>query len=154
MNKKWKQGNKNKAEFLGMPWGTAAGRLRKMIMFDLLKQFNRNFCYKCGKLIKDIDDLSIEHKKPWLYVDKNLFWDLSNIAFSHLKCNTTDRPRGFDEDCKEGFYWCSCCKKCLSIKYFGKCNASKSGLKPYCKNCRKTAGWGHPERINSGERSK
>jgi len=154
MNRKWKRGNENKAKFLGMPWGTAAGRLRKMIMFDLLKQFDKNFCYKCGNLIKDIDDLSIEHKKPWLYVDKNLFWDLDNIAFSHLKCNTTDRPRGLDEDCKKGLHWCSSCKKCLPIKYFGKCSASKSGLKPYCKSCRKKAGWGHPERIKNGRKSK
>jgi len=154
MDKRWIRGNKNKDKFLNMPHGTACNKLRKMIMFDLLKQLNKNFCYKCGKLIKNIDDLSIEHKKPWLHVDKDLFWDLNNIAFSHLKCNTTDRPRGLYKECKKGFYWCNGCEKCLPIKCFGNYSISKSGLKPYCKNCRKKAGWGHPERIKNGEKSK
>lgn len=154
MNKRWKHGNENKDKFLNMPHGTACNKLRKMIMFDLLKQLNKNFCYKCGKSIETIEDLSIEHKKPWLYVDKKLFWDLNNIAFSHLKCNTTDRPRGLNKECKEGFHWCNGCEKCLPIKYFGKYNGSKSGLKPYCKNCRKKFGWGHPERIKNGQKSK
>ncbi len=82
-----KQGNINKADFLGMPFGTAMNRLRKLILFDLLKQNNKNICYRCGKEIAIADELSIEHKKPWLNVNTELFWDLSNIAFSHLNCN-------------------------------------------------------------------
>ena len=31
-----------------------------------------------------IEDLSIEHKKPWLDEDPRLFWDMGNIAFSHI----------------------------------------------------------------------
>ena len=89
--------NRNKDEFLGIAYGTACNKLRKMIMFDLLKQLNKNFCYRCGKEIKNINDLSIEHKKPWLYIGKDLFWDLNNIAFSHLKCNKPNRQSGGDK---------------------------------------------------------
>ena len=79
--------NRNKNEFLGMPYGTANNQLRKMILFDLVKRCGLDTCYRCGKKIENIDDLSIEHKKAWLGVDVKLFWDLNNIAFSHLNCN-------------------------------------------------------------------
>jgi len=92
-----KKGNENKNKFLGMPYGTACHRLRKMVMFDLLKQLDKNFCYKCSKIIKNIDDLSMDHKKPWLWVDKVLFWDLDNVTFSHVRCNGPDRPAGTSE---------------------------------------------------------
>lgn len=81
------QGNKNKSEFLGMPHGTASAQLRKMILFDLVKKCGLDTCYRCGEKIESIDDLSIEHKEAWLGVDVKLFWDLNNIAFSHLNCN-------------------------------------------------------------------
>jgi len=84
----------NKNKFLGMSYGKACGKLKKAIMFDLLKQLNKNFCYKCGLEIKVENDLTIEHKNPWLYIDKNLFWDLDNIAFSHSKCNKPHRIFG------------------------------------------------------------
>ena len=83
--------NENKNKQLGMPFGTACGKLRKLIMFDLLKELNRNYCFCCNKEIKSVEELSIEHKKPWLNVDVGLFWDLSNIAFSHLHCNCVRR---------------------------------------------------------------
>ena len=36
-----------------------------------------------------MSDLSIEHKVPWMSADNPIdaFFDLDNIAFSHLKCN-------------------------------------------------------------------
>ena len=71
-----------------MPFGTASNRLRKMILFSLLAKHNENVCFRCGKVIATVDDLSIEHKKAWLSVDSKLFWDIDNVAFSHLKCNT------------------------------------------------------------------
>ena len=45
-------------------------------------------CYQCKKLIVDHEDLSVEHKKPWLDEDTRLFWDMGNIAFSHRGCNS------------------------------------------------------------------
>jgi len=57
--------NARKAAFLGMPYGTASGRLRKIIMFNLLQRLNENVCFMCGKIINTPDEPSIEHKKPW-----------------------------------------------------------------------------------------
>lgn len=85
--------NKKKSEQLGMPHGTASGRLRKMILFHLLKKLGDNVCFQCKGSIESIEDLSIEHKIPWLDSSDPpaLFFDLENIAFSHLSCNVTAR---------------------------------------------------------------
>lgn len=74
---------------LGMPYGTACNKLRKSLLFSLIKELNKNVCYQCGKIIESEDELSIEHKIPFIDSEdpKKLFFDLSNIAFSHLKCN-------------------------------------------------------------------
>ncbi len=72
--------------------GTASHKLRKMIMFVLIRQCGIDYCYRCDKVIDDIDTLSVEHIEPWLDTDdpvKN-FFDLNNIAFSHLACNVKD----------------------------------------------------------------
>jgi hypothetical protein len=81
--------NKKVAKFLGVNKSTAMNRLRKSIMFQLLKKVGLDRCYQCKMLIKDISELSIEHKKSWIWKDPNLFWDLDNIAFSHLSCNSS-----------------------------------------------------------------
>ena len=75
---------------IGMNISTANSRLRKMIMWDLILETDRNWCFRCGKKIKDISDLSIDHKQPWRAADdpKTSFFDLNNIAFSHFSCNT------------------------------------------------------------------
>lgn len=81
--------NTKKSQQLGMPLGTASAKLRKSILFHLIKESRRNICYQCGEEIKCEDELSIEHKIPWLDSNnpKELFFSLENIAFSHLKCN-------------------------------------------------------------------
>jgi hypothetical protein len=81
--------NKKKADQLGMPQGTAAGRLRKSIILNLLKELKKNYCFQCGAEIENERQLSIEHKIPWLDSEdpNKLFFDLGNIAFSHLTCN-------------------------------------------------------------------
>ena len=81
--------NNKKAIQLGMPIGTASGKLRKSIVFMLLKMLNLNFCFQCGSEIESENELSIEHKKPYLDSEDpiKLFFDLNNIAFSHLLCN-------------------------------------------------------------------
>ena len=81
-----------KTQFLGMPISTARSRLVKSIMFSLLQRLGEDTCFKCGGKIVDINTLSIEHKLPWLRVSPELFWDLQNIAFSHVLCNRPDRP--------------------------------------------------------------
>ena len=83
------KGNRKKMEMLGTNYGTAFHRLRKMIMFDFAKKLNLDTCYQCGHKIDDINEFSIEHKTPWLNSELPLetFYDINNIAFSHLSCN-------------------------------------------------------------------
>jgi len=132
---------KDRDAFISMSFGRACHRLRKIIIFDLVKQLSLDLCHRCGNLIEDIADFSVEHKKSWLFKDVNLFWDLNNIAFSHLKCNVYNKPRNrmetAGEDCEKGFHWCSSHKKCLPIKLFGKDSKRYSGLRTHCKQCRR-----------------
>jgi len=82
-------GNDRKNQALGIPFGTACNRLRKQIMFHLVRQLGMDICFQCNTRIESVSELSIEHKLPWLY-DENpadKFFDLDNIAFSHLSCN-------------------------------------------------------------------
>jgi hypothetical protein len=83
--------NEKKSATLGMPHGTAMHHLRKNVMFHLLKKLNENVCFKCSAAIEKVEDLSIEHKKPWEGISAELFWDIENVAFSHLHCNRPDR---------------------------------------------------------------
>jgi hypothetical protein len=100
--------SKVKSEQLDMSFGKANAILRKMILFHLIKESNKDICFRCNKKIKNIDELSIEHKVPWLYSDepKELFFDLNNIAFSHLRCNSSYKNFRMSEEMK----------KCLSLK--------------------------------------
>ena len=53
---------------LGMPFGTASGKLRKIVLFHLLKKkIGENICYQCNEEILTVRELSIEHKTPWLH---------------------------------------------------------------------------------------
>jgi len=94
--------NEKKSATLGMPFGTACNRLRKNILFSLLVRLQENVCFKCGELILSVNDLSIEHKQPWEGRDSNLFWDLNNIAYSHLGCNLPHRFKLPDPNLKHG----------------------------------------------------
>ena len=81
--------NERKTELLGMPIGTATRRLRKNLLFRLVKQLGMDGCYQCGRPIEAVEDLSIEHKLPWQSAPDPVgaFFDLDNIAFSHISCN-------------------------------------------------------------------
>jgi hypothetical protein len=80
---------KKKREQLGMDAATASHKLRKLILFSLVQQTDRDVCFKCQTKIETVEELSIEHKAPWLDSSDpvGVFFDLSNIAFSHLRCN-------------------------------------------------------------------
>src|ERR1044071_7834832 len=113
-----------KSAFLGMPHGTAGNRLRKMILFNLLQRHGENVCFKCAKLIEAADELSIEHKEPWEGVSVALFWDLENIAFSHLRCNKNHRRKSGGgtrrKVAPEGIAWCRNCKPFLPVYAFSR----------------------------------
>jgi len=125
-------------EFLGVNYGTARSRLTRLILFDLAKKDNLDNCYRCGKKIKSIEEFSIEHKKPWFNRDKDLFWDLDNIAFSHFKCNSQEpnlRRRKQHDDKNKA--WCSVCKKWKDKKHFNKKASRWNGVANECRGCRK-----------------
>jgi hypothetical protein len=137
--------NKKKSKFLGMPYGTASGRLRKKILFNLVQETERDVCFRCGEKIKSADEISIEHKKPWLGINVDLFWDLDNIAFSHLRCNIPHRVRLPDRVPPKGMEWCSGCQKFRPLSLFRKSKhtgtGSKRTLRYYCNECRKLKNW-------------
>ena len=104
--------NANKAELLGMPFGTATHTLRKVLLFKFVQRAGEANCYRCGDWIFDIKDLTVEHKEPWGSAKDPVeaFFDLDNIAFSHMKCNygarreNTHCPQGH-EYTRENIYW-------------------------------------------------
>lgn len=124
-----------KSQYLGMSLGTASQRLTRRILFRLLQKNREDYCFKCKNKIETIEELTVEHIKPWLNIEANLFWNLDNIAFSHHKCNivhTTNRR------CKVGFFWCQHCRKCLGAERFGSPKDETGRKRSYCNSCRYT----------------
>jgi hypothetical protein len=110
--------NEKKKRQLGMPLGTASGRLKKIIMLDLLRQLDLNYCFQCGAEICTEKELSIEHKIPYLDSEDpiSLFFDLKNIAFSHLSCNTgAARPRNIIHPSDTAYKKGCRCEECKNI---------------------------------------
>jgi hypothetical protein len=81
--------SKKKSALLGMPYGTASNRLRKMLIFRMAQKLGEDVCYRCENKIKTIEDLSIEHKHSWELSENPVkgFFDLDDVTFSHLNCN-------------------------------------------------------------------
>lgn len=79
---------------LGMNPSTASNRLVKDILFKLICDSGRNKCFHCGEEM-DRDTYSIEHKVPWIDSDDpvKLYFDMDNISFSHLSCNSSKARR-------------------------------------------------------------
>ena len=138
-------GNRRKSEQLGMPHGTACARLRKKIFFNLVRQLGQDLCFHCQQKIETAEELSIEHRRPWLDNDPSLFWDLNNIAFSHLSCNAraADRSNSLPLARKarrkagpEGTAWCNSCKAFLPKSHFTVNKSRWNGLQKACQSCR------------------
>jgi hypothetical protein len=131
--------NARKSAFLGMPHGTAAGRLRKIVLFHLLQKHDENVCFRCSQRIETADELTIEHKQPWEGVSVELFWSLDNIAFSHRACNVPHRYRGNGvwrrKVGPEGTAWCRRCKAFLPVSEFSRHASRWNGLQPWCNGC-------------------
>ena len=125
--------NQRKAEILGMPFGTACNKLRRMVMFELLRRHGENICFKCGKEILRAADLTLEHKEPWQSAGPALFWDLKNIAFSHKQCNL--RMGYVRRKITDGKLWCSDCKQYRPVSCFHKETRQRTGYAMLCKDC-------------------
>ncbi len=131
-----------KTAHLGIPLGTAANRLRKLILFRYVQLAGDDVCFKCGGRIETVDDLSIEHKLPWEGRSNDLYWDLDNIAFSHLKCN---RPHTYVSAAERpaarrigplGTAWCWGHRDFLPVANFGRNARRWNGLDNECRECR------------------
>jgi hypothetical protein len=122
-----------------MPHGTAGNRLRKLILFNLLRRHGENVCFKCSQTIETVNELSIEHKQPWEGISVELFWDMENIAFSHLRCNTNHCRKGGSAYMRkvgpEGTAWCRNCKAFLPEMKFSRHSSRWNGLQPWCNDC-------------------
>jgi len=143
--------NKKKNEQLGMPHGTANNRLRKTILFSLLKKYGENICFQCGKEIETEEELSIEHKIPWLDSGDpaSLFFDLDNIAYSHLSCNVGASRREYKVESgkkvgghnkiihPEGHRICSCCHESKTLDNYTFNRTKVSGYQDECKECKR-----------------
>lgn len=51
-------------EQLGMAYGTACNKLRKMILFNSAIKLGEDSCFRCKQRIESIDEFTIEHKVP------------------------------------------------------------------------------------------
>ena len=110
--------NDEKTRQLGMAHGSANNILRKSILFSLVKRCGLDSCFQCGKLIEDIDEFSMDHKVPWLHSPNpaELFFDLDNLAFSHLSCNIRARRSKVGKHPSTTAYRNGCrCKDCKRI---------------------------------------
>lgn len=84
-----------KSKQLGMSPGTASAKLKKALMFKLVCMLGLNVCYRCNNIIEDECAFSLDHIEDWLDSKDpvGLFFDLNNIAFSHLSCNVSAAKR-------------------------------------------------------------
>lgn len=129
------------ASQLGMSQGAANNKLRKNILFYYVgKAENSVLCHVCLTEIESVDDFSIEHIKPWEGRDAELFWDLDNIAFSHVQCNkqhkTATGPRDVKRrNLREGYSWCCGCKMELPFEDFWRNSSTMNGYQMNCKSC-------------------
>ena len=128
-----KKGNERKSKQLGMNHATAANRLRKMILFKLIQEASLDNCYQCGERIENVENLSIEHTKPWLDSDDpvGLYFDLDNIAFSHLSCNASNgrRHRGPRVTTEHG-------SRAMYVRHKCRCKPCRDGNAEYIRNWR------------------
>jgi hypothetical protein len=106
-----KGGKLDKKKQLKIDPGTASSRLKKEILFKYVKKAGDNFCFQCGSEIENSYEMSVEHKTPWLHSGDplGLFFDLDNIAFSHLDCNVkAARPKKITHGTQ--YRYCSGCR--------------------------------------------
>lgn len=138
-------GNRNKAERLGMPFGTANNKLRKSLLYDFAKRCEEDSCFRCNSKIESIEEFSIEHKISWYYSEypASTFFDLNNIAFSHIRCNIQASAFGNNNSVGHtapnakplviGQKWCAAGKHYEILENFTKNRFNSDGLQKECR---------------------
>ena len=134
-----------KEEQLGMSSGKAASILRKNIMFSLVQQLDKDTCIRCNEKITSIREFSIDHIEPWLDAGIDLYWDIKNIAFSHLRCNSAagkkiggkGKVSAHRKVGPPGTAWCKLEKAFKPSELFTNNKLRWNGLESACKDCRR-----------------
>lgn len=125
-------------EELGMSIATASNRLRKRLLFELVKKLGQNFCYRCSAEIETAEELTVDHMQEWRGVDPKLFWDLDNCAWAHPGCNSAaSRKPTQHVPTVEGTAWCWSCKDFRPTEEFYVNRRRWNGLTSQCKTCYK-----------------
>ena len=106
-------------EQLGIDKGTASNKLKKQLLFHYVKLAGHDTCHRCGEKIADVDDFSVEHKVDWLHSKDpvKLFYNVDNIAFSHLHCNTKAGKKPERKHGKSGYMRGCRCETCRAGNY-------------------------------------
>ncbi len=106
-----------KQEQLGMNPSTASGRLVKDLLFDFIQKEGIK-CFRCEKKMTR-ETFSIEHKIPWLDSENpiELYFNLDNISFSHLPCNSkaARRNKGITHPSLESYNRGCRCNDCRKL---------------------------------------
>lgn len=120
--------NATKNAALGESYGAASNRLRKQVMFKLIQQLGLEHCFRCEGIIESAESLSLEHKDAWLSAEdpKSSFFDLDNIAFSHLSCNSGAADKS----------WQTNKDHCPRGHLYSEDNVYRQGVKRQCRVCR------------------
>ena len=151
-----------KDEQLGMSSTTARMRLTRDLLYKMVCDTGNNMCFRCGKPMTR-EDFTIEHKKAWLDSDDppGLFFDLENISFSHMACNSKESRNGTTAHrnamikagkkarmvIPEGMSHCSNCGF-LPVECFGRDKSTWHGYAYLCKKCRRNS----PGQVKTRER--
>jgi hypothetical protein len=59
-------------------------------------------CFRCGEIINNIEEFTIDHKESWLLSEDPAtpFYSMENIAFSHVRCNYEAGTETYVSNCK------------------------------------------------------
>ena len=96
-----KKYNKRKV-LLGKDASAARKEIVRVVLFDILKRYGLNNCFRCGGKILDFKQLTIDHKEEWVLHKnpKEAFYDMDNIGFSHFGCNSSAGIKAYWESKK------------------------------------------------------
>jgi hypothetical protein len=90
----WAKKSKRDDELYGPQLGVdsvacAQHYVRRLYLLHLLHLTGKGKCVRCGQLLEDPNDLSLDHIKPWRNQPdaKELFWSIENLGYSHKACN-------------------------------------------------------------------
>ena len=127
-----------KTSQLGMNPGTATHRLVKDLLWNFIVETGDIKCSRCQEDMSR-QDFSIDHIEPWLDSENpvELFFDISNIAYSHLSCNSKAARRKLSEHGTTNSFGKGCrCNLCVEAKAAGrkKWYSSKKRREKYLRN--------------------